>query len=297
MMMKRIASLLLITLLLRSAVACAQGTVAATLVGNAIVGTYTSPEVTESAGIVVTSDTAAARIELLGWAALTGVTAETGVPFIVDLCAAGGPVRITDRQTGSVTTAEGLTPALLAQFVAGDIRVSVYRGDAYAPAALLAEGALAPAAMAVTSAGIQNGVLADAYGRRGTQKHKGVPSLSMPLHITGIPAGTVALAVSMVDPDGGDWVHWLAANIPVMADIPANASIDLAGQMVQGKNSFGFTGYGGPTPPSGTHGYVITVYALAAPLPLKDGFKQKALDKALAGTVLAQAQVTGAYSR
>ena len=151
--------------------------------------------------------------------------------------------------------------------------------------------------MAVTSAGIQNGVLADEYGKRGVQKRKGIPTLSVPLHITGIPSGTAALAVSMIDPDGGDWVHWLAANIPVMADIPANASIDLAAQMVQGRNDFGFTGYGGPTPPSGTHGYVITVYALSEPLALKDGFKQKAFDKALDGKVLAQAQLTGDYSR
>ena len=92
-------------------------------------------------------------------------------------------------------------------------------------------------------------------------------------------------------------MHWLATNLPVAEEIPQNSSIDLAGQMVQGKNDFGFIGYGGPTPPSGTHTYVLTVYALSEPLVLKDGFKWKAFQKALDGKILAQADVTGDYSK
>lgn len=295
-MKKQILSTVLALLLLGSS-ACAQGTVTATLLGTAVFGAYASPEALDRAGVVVSADTANTRIELLGWAMLTGVTRDVAATFTVDLKAAGGPVRTTDLQTGTVTTQDGLTPAQLDQLLAGPLRVCVYRGEAYTPDTLLAAGAVVAAAMAVTSAGIQNGVLADEYGKRGEQKRKGIPSRSVPLHITGIPGGTAALAVSIIDPDGGDWVHWLAADIPVMEDIPANASIELAEQMVQGKNSFGFTGYGGPTPPSGTHGYVITVYALSEPLALKDGFKQKAFDKALAGKVLAQAYVIGDYSR
>lgn len=147
----------------------------------------------------------------------------------------------------------------------------------------------------VSSAGIVNGVLSDAYGARGAQKTKGIPSLSFPLTFENIPTGTASLALSIIDPDGGNWVHWLAANLPV-ADLAENASIDLASEMVQGKNDFGFVGYGGPTPPSGTHTYVITVYALSETIPLKDGFSLKQFEENLIGKTLASASLTGDYA-
>ena len=147
----------------------------------------------------------------------------------------------------------------------------------------------------VSSAGIVNGVLNDSYGARGTQKTKGIPSLSFPLSFAQIPDDTVCLALTVIDPDGGNWVHWLAANIPP-ADLEENASIDLASAMVQGTNDFGFVGYGGPTPPSGTHTYVITIYALSEALPLHDGFSRKQFEESLTGKTLAIASLTGDYA-
>ena len=147
----------------------------------------------------------------------------------------------------------------------------------------------------VSSTGVVNSVLNDAYGARGTQKTKGIPSLSIPLTFENTPTGTVSLALSIIDPDGGNWVHWLAANLPV-ADLAENASIDLASKMVQGTNDFGFVGYGGSTPPSGTHTYVITVYALSETLPLKDGFSLKQFKESLSGKTLASATLTGDYA-
>ena len=130
--------------------------------------------------------------------------------------------------------------------------------------------------MAVTSTGIMDDAINPEYGAKGTQFAKGnVPSLSLPLSVNYIPEGALTLAVTMVDPDGGDWVHWLAVNIPVngaACDIQENASIGWPAEIVQGKNDFGLVGYGGPTPPSGVHTYVITVYALSESLDLNEGF-------------------------
>ena len=119
------------------------------------------------------------------------------------------------------------------------------------------------APMAVTSTGISSGVLGDTYGMRGKQQSNSVPTRSFPLSIKDAPSGTVSYAVIMLDPDskplcGYEWVHWLAANI-TSAEIAENASIDNAANMVQGKNDFGTTGYGGPTPPDKPHTYKITV--------------------------------------
>lgn len=153
----------------------------------------------------------------------------------------------------------------------------------------------ADSTFSVTSSGIVNGVIQNDYGVRGTQKTNGISSCSFALTFQHIPEGTACLALSVIDPDGGNWVHWLAANLPV-ADLAQNASIDLASDMVQGKNDFGFVGYGGPTPPSGTHTYVITVYALSESLSLENGFLLKQFQKSIDGKVIATTVLTGDYS-
>lgn len=149
--------------------------------------------------------------------------------------------------------------------------------------------------MTVTSAGIENGVLADKFGMRGSQQKSGVPSRSMPLSFKNLPKSAKCLAIYMYDPDGGNWTHWLAANIPV-GDIAENASIDAAANMVQGRNDFGATGYGGPTPPSGTHNYMITVYALSENVSLNSGFGKTEFLTAIKDITITSAVVKGKYA-
>ncbi|HHW94099.1 MAG TPA: YbhB/YbcL family Raf kinase inhibitor-like protein [Clostridiaceae bacterium] len=155
--------------------------------------------------------------------------------------------------------------------------------------------------MTIASAGIVSGAMKPEYGAKGKQFVKGkIPSLSLPLTVNHIPKGTEVLSITMIDPDGGDWVHWLAVNIPVdgeTCEILENSSIDWPEEIIQGKNDFGTVGYGGPTPPSGTHTYIITVYALSETLDLKAGFKLAAMQKAMKGKVLAEAVVTGTYAK
>lgn len=154
----------------------------------------------------------------------------------------------------------------------------------------------APSAdFAVSSSGIVNGVIQDAYGARGAQKTNGIPGRSFALSLSNIPEKTACLALSVIDPDGGNWVHWLAVNLPA-DDLAENASIDLADQIVQGKNDFGFVGYGGPTPPSGTHTYAITVYALSSSVDLKNGFSQKQFQNAIDPLIIATATLKGDYT-
>ncbi|MFV0350815.1 MAG: YbhB/YbcL family Raf kinase inhibitor-like protein [Oscillospiraceae bacterium] len=164
------------------------------------------------------------------------------------------------------------------------------------PAASSAVFSSVPAAnMSITSPSIAGGVLADEYGARGTQKSGSIPTLSIPITVQDIPSGTAALAVVMTDPDAGDFVHWLAVNLPAN-DIAENASITLAADIQQGKNGFGAVGYGGPTPPSGTHNYIITVYALSQTADLSDGFTMADFTVAISDITLAEASITGSYS-
>ena len=62
-----------------------------------------------------------------------------------------------------------------------------------------------------------------------------------------------------------------------------------------GKNSFGRLGYGGPCPPSGSHNYRFTLYALDAKLALEAGASKAEVLEALAGHILAQAELIGQY--
>jgi len=88
-------------------------------------------------------------------------------------------------------------------------------------------------------------------------------NISPGLNWLNAPKETKSFAVSVIDPDApsGDFVHWLIYNIP-----PDTMSIPEGGPVPAGAkeatNDFGKKGYGGPCPPSGTHRYYFTVYAL-----------------------------------
>jgi Raf kinase inhibitor-like YbhB/YbcL family protein len=120
--------------------------------------------------------------------------------------------------------------------------------------------------------------------------------ISPPLSWSGAPEGTRAFALVVEDPDAGGFVHWVVAGIPAHSerlDEGATGSDDL----VEGRNSFGKVGWGGPCPPSGEHRYVFTLYALSEEPALKSGFDAAALREAMSGKVLAQGELIGRYSR
>jgi len=80
---------------------------------------------------------------------------------------------------------------------------------------------------------------------------------------TGVPADAASLALVVSDPDapGGTFIHWLLYDLPP-ADgrLPAGAAPPPDAK--QADNSGGKPGWYAPCPPSGTHHYAFTVYAL-----------------------------------
>ena len=115
------------------------------------------------------------------------------------------------------------------------------------------------------------------------------------LDIEDIPAETKSLALIFDDPDAprGTWVHWVMYNIPVTALIEEDSS---PGE--QGLNDFGKTGYGGPSPPSGTqHRYFFKVYALDTELALRGRVDKSAVEAAMEGHIVDKAELIGVYKR
>lgn len=126
---------------------------------------------------------------------------------------------------------------------------------------------------------------------------------SPPLAWTGVPAAAKSLALICDDPDApmGTWVHWVLWGMPpstpaLPEGMPRDA--ELPGGIKQGLNSWPKTGYGGPCPPPGKpHRYFFKLYALDAELNLSERANKSALEEAMKGHVLAQAQLMGRYGR
>ena len=115
----------------------------------------------------------------------------------------------------------------------------------------------------------------------------------------GMPDGTAALVLLVDDPDAGGWVHWIVLDVDgtQTGALPLGVSASPDAPR-QGRNDFGEIGWGGPCPPSGTHRYTFTLYALAAPLGLVGPPGGAAVRTALEGAdVLGTAVLEANYRR
>jgi Raf kinase inhibitor-like YbhB/YbcL family protein len=123
------------------------------------------------------------------------------------------------------------------------------------------------------------------------------PGVSPPLAWSGVPDGTAELELVVDDPDANGFVHWVAAGLaPSSGALPEGASGSDA-VPVEGRSSFGKTGWGGPCPPSGTHHYRFRLYAVSRPLGLRDGVTADELRSAAKAASLGTAELVGTYRR
>ena len=126
--------------------------------------------------------------------------------------------------------------------------------------------------------------------------------ISPELQWAAIPDGTRSLALIMDDPDApsGTFVHWVLYGLPAdRHELTENMPNDevLPNGARQGVNDFGKIGYGGPCPPSGTHRYYFTLYALDTDLDLPPGESKAGLLDAMGNHILAKGQLMGRYKR
>lgn len=110
------------------------------------------------------------------------------------------------------------------------------------------------------------------------------------------PPGVASFALSLTDPDapGGNFIHWLVYDIPKdISEIPDGGPLPEGVKQVA--NDFGRRNYGGPCPPSGTHRYFFTLYALKAK-ELKDLTRMN-FQREIQKNTLDTAELVGLYSR
>jgi Raf kinase inhibitor-like YbhB/YbcL family protein len=121
-------------------------------------------------------------------------------------------------------------------------------------------------------------------------------NISPPLVWTGVPEEARELALVVDDPDAprGTFTHWIVFGLPPSTTSLEENSVPAGAK--QAKNSTGRAEYAGPCPPSGTHHYRFTVYALDAPLELSEGAgTEQALD-AISEHAVAQGRLVGLFT-
>ena len=121
-------------------------------------------------------------------------------------------------------------------------------------------------------------------------------NVSPPLMWNPVPAGTVELALTVIDTDANGFVHWVVAGIdPSVQAIGEGAVPDGA---VQAKNDANTGGWTGPCPPKGSpHHYVFTLYALNTASGLTNGVPGRAAVATIMQLPGINAVLTGTYQR
>lgn len=168
---------------------------------------------------------------------------------------------------------------------------------ALAAALLVAMPALASAAMTASSPAFPDG--GDIPARHTCLGEE----VSPPLLVTGAPAGAASVALIMADPDAPlsllrplglvNFTHWLVWNVPLAGGAAAFPEGGLPPGAVQSAP------YVGPCPPVplDPHEYFFAFYALDVTLGLGEGATREQLEAAMEGHVLAEALLTGFFTR
>jgi Raf kinase inhibitor-like YbhB/YbcL family protein len=119
-------------------------------------------------------------------------------------------------------------------------------------------------------------------------------NVSPQLSWTDAPEETESYALAVTDPDAvGGWNHWLVYEISKNVNEINQNSLPAGAKEVE--NDFGRKRYGGPSPPSGTHRYFFTLYALD--VVHLDGVSSRNFFDKIEKHALAKAELVGLYKR
>ena len=124
--------------------------------------------------------------------------------------------------------------------------------------------------------------------------------ISPPLVWSDIPENTASFVLINDDPDApvGTWDHWILFNLEgKTTELAENVDLSKLAGVQLGRNSWRRNDYGGPCPPYGTHRYFFKLYALDIKLDLPAGSSKQDIKKAMAGHILAEAELLGRYKR
>jgi len=128
-------------------------------------------------------------------------------------------------------------------------------------------------------------------------------NVSPELRISEIPSNAKSIVLLMFDPDapGGVFWHWVFYGIkPDQAIIPENiVKNDYTDYGINGLNSFGSIGYGGPCPPRGDkpHRYVFLVLALDIESSWSPRLSYRDVVDMIKGHVITYGCIVGLYAR
>jgi Raf kinase inhibitor-like YbhB/YbcL family protein len=115
------------------------------------------------------------------------------------------------------------------------------------------------------------------------------------LRFAGVPAGAAELALVVVDPDAGGFVHWTVYGLPGSTRELASSGLPQGAR--EGENSKGDSGWTPPCPPNGTHRYEFRLYWLKRASDLDAGAKPGAVADAVRARAGGSGVLVGRYTR
>jgi len=134
----------------------------------------------------------------------------------------------------------------------------------------------------------------DDGGQLDTRHGKKFDNVSPQLTWSELPSGAGSLALTMIDidPVARGYVHWFVDGIP---PVDGEFGGGAGGDVPVGRE---LTPYAGPFPPSGTHAYVITLYALDSSAPAVPATTSATgFPNLVRGHVLETAALTGRFTK
>ena len=121
-------------------------------------------------------------------------------------------------------------------------------------------------------------------------------NMSPPLIISDVPPEAKSLVLILDEPEppkGASAIdHWLVFDIPPGDQYVPEGE---APEGTIGTIAAGQVSYRGPCPSEGEHRYRFQLYALDVELPLPEQTTRKEIERAMAGHLLARAEMTGRY--